>query len=576
MSVYSLIIAQHPQETRDYRSGPLRIDWIDYHGEKEIPQQQQDVPAKPVKDVKPNTDVDSPPRRFTQGTTSLGPGIVHLFRHASLPLSLPEAGTAAEGEDGTLVAVLAVPLWMGFHEFGEWLGAWRMRLEGFRMIRCAEWSSFFLYARNGADPFTDRDASPNKTLVLLKFQEQTAANDFISIHTGTTFSRNPGRGETCQPIRIHHLKLHDVPSASPTALLELLDVTRESTYELPTCPVCLERMDAVVTGLVTSPCTHTGDCQCLARWTTPGTETCPVCRIAVRAAPAAGTRCMACPAEEPTRRDGEEEGHSNWVCTVCAYLGCSRYEAGHARDHWTETGHAFSMEIETGRVWNYIEDKCVCSSFPFSLFWFVGADTRGSYVHRLIQNKSDGKLVELPSATLSTRLNSLNLTPGRGPTASDEKWVTSLERATAESQRLAGQLAEREAAFVREREKMDDQVRGMKEEVASWREKWQVSERRIKELQESMADLERAKTTAEKKAKVVSYSGGGVDGCSRDAGNNALANTSEGPHFGKITHDRAPHQDPDAGDDPRGNDGARKGYGREDKGDGGDDGGLDG
>ncbi|KAI5452857.1 hypothetical protein NCC49_006396 [Naganishia albida] len=461
MSVYSLIIAQHPQETRDYRSGPLRIDWIDYHGEKEIPQQQQDVPAKPVKDVKPNTDVDSPPRRFTQGTTSLGPGIVHLFRHASLPLSLPEAGTAAEGEDGTLVAVLAVPLWMGFHEFGEWLGAWRMRLEGFRMIR---------------------DASPNKTLVLLKFQEQTAANDFISIHTGTTFSRNPGRGETCQPIRIHHLKLHDVPSASPTALLELLDVTRESTYELPTCPVCLERMDAVVTGLVTSPCTHTGDCQCLARWTTPGTETCPVCRIAVRAAPAAGTRCMACPAEEPTRRDGEEEGHSNWVCTVCAYLGCSRYEAGHARDHWTETGHAFSMEIETGRVWNYIEDN---------------------YVHRLIQNKSDGKLVELPSATLSTRLNSLNLTPGRGPTASDEKWVTSLERATAESQRLAGQLAEREAAFVREREKMDDQVRGMKEEVASWREKWQVSERRIKELQESMADLERAKTTAEKKAKVA-------------------------------------------------------------------------
>ena len=38
------------------------------------------------------------------------------------------------------------------------------------------------------------------------------------------------------------------------------------TYELPTCPVCLERMDSAVTGLVTVPCSHTFHCTCLSKW----------------------------------------------------------------------------------------------------------------------------------------------------------------------------------------------------------------------------------------------------------------------------------------------------------------------
>lgn len=37
-------------------------------------------------------------------------------------------------------------------------------------------------------------------------------------------------------------------------------------YELPTCPVCLDRMDASVTGLVTVPCSHTFHCMCLSKW----------------------------------------------------------------------------------------------------------------------------------------------------------------------------------------------------------------------------------------------------------------------------------------------------------------------
>lgn len=62
---------------------------------------------------------------------------------------------------------------------------------------------------------------------------------------------------------------------------------------------------------------------------------------------------------------------------ICGNVGCGRYDDAHAFEHYKETSHCYAMDIETQRVWDYAGD---------------------GYVHRLIQNKADGKLVELPSA----------------------------------------------------------------------------------------------------------------------------------------------------------------------------------
>lgn len=151
--LYSLIIAQHPTPpaTPDYRLGELNIEWIDYHSEKEI----RDRVGESEEDGKAalttpspklgKPDATAPQRRFTQGTTSLGPGIVHFFRHSppnpqtqgppGREAESQQSCEQAEGEDGTLVGILAVPTWMGFDAFGEWLDAWVRGLEGFRMIR---------------------------------------------------------------------------------------------------------------------------------------------------------------------------------------------------------------------------------------------------------------------------------------------------------------------------------------------------------------------------------------------------------------------------------------------------------
>lgn len=58
---------------------------------------------------------------------------------------------------------------------------------------------------------------------------------------------------------------------------------------------------------------------------------------------------------------------------VCQMIS---YKEGHAVNHWKESQHCYSLDLETQRVWDYVGD---------------------GYVHRLIQSKTDGKLVELPA-----------------------------------------------------------------------------------------------------------------------------------------------------------------------------------
>jgi BRCA1-associated protein len=179
--LYSIVIALRPEgvvatKDRDGREGDLCIDWIDYHSEKEVASDDTGLDAetdswrykaKGLGTVRKdeNTEQQAPVRRQTQGTTELGSGVLHYLKH-SQPLGLLESlevkyngidlsgkkdpGTnredtrglaeeadkvIPEGQDGTLIAILAVPAYLGVVELADWLGAWNSRLEGLRMIR---------------------------------------------------------------------------------------------------------------------------------------------------------------------------------------------------------------------------------------------------------------------------------------------------------------------------------------------------------------------------------------------------------------------------------------------------------
>jgi len=63
---------------------------------------------------------------------------------------------------------------------------------------------------------------------------------------------------------------------------------------------------------------------------------------------------------------------------ICGNIGCGRYDSAHAREHYSTTGHTFSMDLSDEHIWDYDGDN---------------------YVHKLLQDKSNGKLMELPSAS---------------------------------------------------------------------------------------------------------------------------------------------------------------------------------
>ncbi|CAE7679564.1 brap-2 [Symbiodinium sp. KB8] len=132
---------------------------------------------------------------------------------------------------------------------------------------------------------------------------------------------------------------------------------------IPSCPVCLDRLDSSASGLLTTLCNHSFHADCLRSW---AGMSCPVCRHFLGEDGQEATRCERC-----------DCATGLWMCLVCGHVGCGRYESLHGLEHFEETGHTYAVELATQRVWDYAGD---------------------GYVHRLLENTTDGKLVESSGA----------------------------------------------------------------------------------------------------------------------------------------------------------------------------------
>ena len=267
----------------------------------------------------------------------------------------------------------------------------------------------------------------------------------------------------------------------------------KNAYELPTCPVCLERMDSALTGLVTVPCSHTFHCACLSKW---GDSRCPVCRYsqtllsshptsARSSAPipfsSSSSQCVDCPEDSPSNAN-------LWICLICGNIGCGRYRRAHAQAHYERTTHLYALELETQRVWDYAGD---------------------GYVHRLIQNKADGKLVELPSASAMT-MGASGRSDGGGPSAADALNAEKIEAIGIEySYLLTSQLDSQRTFYEEQTTELRTQlselrtvVESLTKEVDNARIQYGDREEALrKEEEEKVAEIDRARIRAEKRAE---------------------------------------------------------------------------
>ncbi|KHO01804.1 RING-10 protein [Metarhizium album ARSEF 1941] len=305
--------------------------------------------------------------------TELGWGVVHFYREPDEttafggPQQEQEAASPLEG--CTTLCIPAVPVYMSPSDLLGFVGErWLEDISHCRMVMTS---------------------SMNRYLVLLKFRDSRSAKNWKREFDGKVF--NPVEPQPCHvvfvksitfdtpklPQRADYSKAQPSSSAVSSSLKPFPPPT-PNLIELPTCPVCLERMDET-SGLLTIPCSHIFHCNCLQSWKGSG---CPVCRF-TNASGLEGT------SNSPDNPYSQPFGSSVsnlctvcdctddlWICLICGYLGCGRYKGGHAKDHWKETAHSFALELETQHVWDYAGDV---------------------WVHRLIRDKGDGKVVELPN-----------------------------------------------------------------------------------------------------------------------------------------------------------------------------------
>ena len=287
-------------------------------------------------------------------------GRLRLFRDSTTSAS--SSGALPEGR-APVVCVLAVPSSLSVTDFCEFAAALIPKVVEMRMVKgVADPVPRERRAKNAPIDAADGDfdgASSGSYSVILRFKDQDAADAFaLNYHNRRFSSFVEG---TCRALFVRRIELtsDDRPTAdrdASSAFASSSSRAPDGAVELPSCPVCLDRLDQDVSGVVTTICSHSFHASCLSGW---GDASCPVCRYTHR--PEDEVRCHECGSAE-----------NLWACLVCGHVGCGRYADAHAVRHWKETDHCYSIELGTQRVWDYVRD---------------------GFVHRLIQSKTG--LVEL-------------------------------------------------------------------------------------------------------------------------------------------------------------------------------------
>ncbi|KAK5637995.1 hypothetical protein RI129_012290 [Pyrocoelia pectoralis] len=243
-------------------------------------------------------------------------GILHLYKEDML----------SSREEALMLCLLGVPTSMTCHDLLAFTAPCHAEIAHIRVLR---------------------DSSPNQYMTLLTFRNYPAAKEFYETFNGAPFNSLEPDG-LCRIVWVSRVEWahNGLPPPGHT--------------ELPTCPVCLERMDESIDGVLTILCNHAFHANCLEQWSD---STCPVCRCVQSPEQAESSECENC---------GRVGPDALWICLICGHVGCGRYQGGHAASHSRESGHCYALQLGSHRVWDYKGDN---------------------FVHRLLQNKADGKLV---------------------------------------------------------------------------------------------------------------------------------------------------------------------------------------
>ena len=204
------------------------------------------------------------------------------------PASLPEGRSP-------LVCVLAVPIELSVADFCQFAAALIPKVTEMRMVQGAprairtgggeddtrEVPTGKPKGRRRAEDASGETSSLSSSstttgqsyAVILSFEDQDSADAFALNYHNRRFS-SLVEGE-CRALFVRAIELEgECKDADPSEPPSSTTPSTSSLNELPSCPVCLDRLDQDVSGcLVTTVCSHSFHASCLSRW---GDSSCPV------------------------------------------------------------------------------------------------------------------------------------------------------------------------------------------------------------------------------------------------------------------------------------------------------------
>ncbi|CAE7653052.1 BRAP [Symbiodinium microadriaticum] len=259
----------------------------------------------------------------------------------------------------------------------------------------------------------------------------------------------------------------------------LRNIIPSTAYELPSCPVCIERIDVSGTGMVTH--SHGWISDDAQNGRPPTCRACAV--IATRPAtdrpPKRGLSCTCCPKEEDL-----------WVCLICGHLGCGRYQDAHAKDHATDRRHRFCFQLATGRIWDY-----ECDVFVHRRLVQQAAASGGRYE------------LALPAPAISGEAASSG---SKDAASTDEQHLLSMELDAILASQLDYQRSLYEAQLTELHQQHGEIVEGLKEareaeelRAQNWQAEIEAAEKHKKVLEKQLVTAQRNLTEAQEQLGFV-------------------------------------------------------------------------
>lgn len=346
--------------------------------------------ARPVERMVAMVDVS--PEQVPEGILNLARSHRPMIEHVRIMIGEPEKNSKAPQD--TLISSLkpSISEDMEKHE--------RSYLVLFLLLT-ADDAKMMVEDLDGR-PYTSLDETVKCTVRPVMALEGQGGVSLLSPLFAPSTKKKMGPPET-RPSDSSCIEVEDHATEPGIALSSTSTAPITIATEDPNCAVCLEHMPFDRSGddktpILTTVCNHTFHLDCIVRCQD---SPCPVCRYDHSGLNETLSRCFICGTTE-----------HNYVCLICGVVACvggtrSRvacatsveesqadtqrsFFTSHASQHYDETLHAYALDTGTQHVWD-----------------FAGQ----GYVHRLLQNKEDGKLVEVNDPH-NTTSEERSLTPG--------------------------------------------------------------------------------------------------------------------------------------------------------------------